>query len=176
MNGLSRYLSELYRWNEKINLTAVKREDAEEALIKPSLAMLEFFPAGKGREIFDVGSGGGIPALALAASLPDDRFTLMESDRKKSVFLAHVVGLMKLKNARVVCERAEKLAAMDGYAHCADFVTSRAVKRDDVLNAARGLLKPGGRVIVHRSPKDSPEAVGFTLLAKNDYADCFELK
>ncbi len=173
MNKTAQYLSELYRWNRKINLTSVKEHEAQEVLVKPSLAMLEFMPAQKGLEVFDIGSGGGLPAIILAIHLPDIRFTLVESDRKKSVFLTHIAGLLGLKNVRVVCERSEKLAKMEGYAGCADVVTSRAVKREDVFAASNGLLKPGGIVIIHHSPREIEDDPRFIFSGKNQSVDCY---
>ncbi|MBI5178746.1 MAG: 16S rRNA (guanine(527)-N(7))-methyltransferase RsmG [Nitrospinae bacterium] len=168
---VSQYLAELYRWNKKINLTSVAEEVAHGVLVTPSLAMLEYLPVGG--EVFDIGSGGGIPGIVLAIYRPDSRFTLVESVGKKAVFLTHVARLLKLGNVRVAAVRAEKLACDPAYAGTADAVVSRAVKREDVVAAAKGLLKPGGRVIVHRSPKDAPDVPGYSLIGKNGFADCF---
>lgn len=172
---IARYLEELYRWNTKVNLTSVAREKAREVLIDPSFTMAEFFPAGDALEIFDIGSGGGLPAIPLAIRYPQNRFTLVESDRKKAVFLQHAASLLGLKNVRVINERSEKVSQDPAHAATADVVTSRAVKREDVFAAADGLLKPSGRVIIHHTP-DAPEEFGrYRLLGKNPSADCFIL-
>ncbi len=178
MNGdlIKQFLDELYRWNRKVNLTSVPRANAEAVLIAPSFDMAEFFPAGEALEIFDIGSGGGLPAIPLAIRFPQHRFTLVESDRKKAIFLQHMAGHLGLKNIRVLNERSEKAARDPAYAGTADLVTSRAVKREDVFAAAEGLLKPEGRVIIHHTP-DAPESYGcYTLLGKNISADCFTRK
>ncbi len=170
---ITRYLDELYRWNEKVNLTSVAREKAHAVLIEPSFAMAEFFPPGDTLEIFDIGSGGGLPAIPLAVRHPRHRFTLVESDRKKAVFLQHAAGLLGLKNVRVLNERSEKVSQDPACRGTADVVTSRAVKREDVFAAADGLLKPSGRVIIHHTP-DAPEvASGYHLYGKIPSADCF---
>ena len=106
---IARYLDELYRWNAKVNLTSVAREKAQAVLIEPSFAMAEFFPPGDALQIFDIGSGGGLPAIPLAVRYPQHRFALVESDRKKAVFLQHAAGLLGLKNVRVLNERSEKV-------------------------------------------------------------------
>ena len=172
-NKIITYLSELYRWNKKINLTSVQEKDAIEVLVKPSIGMVEFIPE-KGR-VLDVGSGGGIPGIVLALNLLGCEFVLVESDGKKSSFLTHVAGMLKLKNVRVVRERAEKLAASGEYAGSADVVVSRAVKREGVLAVSAGLLKPGGRVVLHRSSKPFKADPRFEPAGHNEFADCFRL-
>ncbi|MBI5637055.1 MAG: 16S rRNA (guanine(527)-N(7))-methyltransferase RsmG [Nitrospinae bacterium] len=170
---VGRYLEELYRWNKKVNLTSVARDKAQAVLIEPSLAMAEFFPPGNALEIFDIGSGGGLPAIPLAIRYLQHRFTLVESDRKKSIFLQHAASLLGLKNVRVLNERSEKISQDPAYAAIADVVTSRAVKREDVFSAAGGLLKPAGRVIIHHTPDAPEEFGGYRLFGKNPSADCF---
>lgn len=167
------YLEELYRWNKKVNLTSVARDKAQAVLIEPSFAMAEFFPAGDALDIFDIGSGGGLPAIPLAIRYPQHRFTLVESDRKKSIFLQHAASLLGLKNVRVMHERSEKVSQDPAYAATADVVASRAVKREDVFAAADGLLKPAGRVIIHHTPDAPAEFGAYRLFSKNPSADCF---
>ncbi len=170
---VARYLEELYRWNKKVNLTSVTRDKAQTVLIEPSFAMAEFFPPGNALEIYDIGSGGGLPAIPLAIRFPQHRFTLVESDRKKSIFLQHAASLLGLKNLRVLNERSEKISIDPAYAATADVVTSRAVKREDVFSAADGLLKPAGIVIIHRTPDAPVEFGGYRLSGKNLSADGF---
>lgn len=79
----------------------------------------------------DLGSGGGFPALVLAIfskeSQPEDRFTLVESDLRKSVFLQTVIRELDL-NAVVIADRIEKIPALD-----ADILTARALSSLDNL-------------------------------------------
>jgi 16S rRNA (guanine527-N7)-methyltransferase len=64
--------------------------------------MLERLPG----EVVDVGSGGGTPGIPLAASFPERRFTLLESERRKCDFLTRVTA--DLDNVTVVWGRAEE--------------------------------------------------------------------
>jgi 16S rRNA (guanine527-N7)-methyltransferase len=62
-----------------------------------------------GREtgaIIDVGSGGGTPGIPLAAALPDREVTLLEAERRKTVFLER--WPTELPNLSVVWGRAEE--------------------------------------------------------------------
>jgi 16S rRNA (guanine527-N7)-methyltransferase len=54
----------------------------------------------------DVGSGGGVPGIPLAAALPEREVVLLEAERRKCDFLERWAA--KLPNLRVVCGRAEE--------------------------------------------------------------------
>lgn len=56
--------------------------------------------------IVDVGSGGGVPGIPLAATLLDREVTLLESERRKANFLERWTA--ELPNLRVVWGRAEE--------------------------------------------------------------------
>jgi 16S rRNA (guanine527-N7)-methyltransferase len=85
-------------------LTAIDEiEDARRALLDDSLrgvALVSLFDG----PIVDVGSGGGVPGIPLAASLPDRRVTLLEANGRKCGFLR----MWAPGNATVVQGRAEE--------------------------------------------------------------------
>jgi 16S rRNA (guanine527-N7)-methyltransferase len=87
-------------------LTAIRdREIAWRDLVEDSLRavpLLEPLPG----PIVDVGSGGGVPGIPLAAALPDREFTLLESNRRKADFLEEHAAAFP--NVRVVRGRAEE--------------------------------------------------------------------
>jgi 16S rRNA (guanine527-N7)-methyltransferase len=56
--------------------------------------------------IVDVGSGGGVPGIPLAAALPERQVTLLEAERRKADFLRGWED--ELRNVRVVWGRAEE--------------------------------------------------------------------
>ena len=53
--------------------------------------------------------------------------TLLEATRKKCDFLEHVIGVLRLKHARVIWGRAETVAHEDGEREQYDLVVARAV-------------------------------------------------
>src|SRR5262245_52800039 len=59
-------------------------------------------------DVVDVGSGGGVPGLPLAAALPERRFTLLEATRRKAEFLER--WSREFANVSVVWGRAEEQA------------------------------------------------------------------
>jgi 16S rRNA (guanine527-N7)-methyltransferase len=87
-------------------LTAISDpEEARRWLLEDSLRGVEVV-RGFGGPIVDVGSGGGVPGIPLAASLPDREVTLLEATRRKVDFLERWTG--ELPNLRVVWGRAEE--------------------------------------------------------------------
>jgi 16S rRNA (guanine527-N7)-methyltransferase len=85
-------------------LTAIKDvEEARTALLEDSLRGLERVQAFAG-SIVDVGSGGGVPGIPLAASLPDRDVTLLEATGRKCDFLR----IWAPPNTRVIEGRAEE--------------------------------------------------------------------
>lgn len=132
---LAKYLDLLLETNKQFNLTAIT--EPEEAWTKHILDSLSLIPAlaKEGVEhIVDVGSGGGLPGIPLAITMPEVTFTLVETTRKKAMFLSDTVEQLGLENVTVIAERAENLATKDGgFRDIADAVIARAVGPLQVL-------------------------------------------
>lgn len=87
-------------------LTAISDlEEARRHLLEDSLRGVEVVRGFEG-PIIDVGSGGGVPGIPLAASLPEREVTLLEATRRKVDFLER--WTQELPNLRVVWGRAEE--------------------------------------------------------------------
>ncbi len=115
----------LLRWNQKINLTRITSlQDAVRYHYCESLYLATHLPEGALR-IVDIGSGAGFPGLPVAIYRPECAVDLVESHRRKAVFLREAAR--KLTNVRVLAQRAE--AVIDSY----DWTISRAVRPDYVL-------------------------------------------
>jgi 16S rRNA (guanine527-N7)-methyltransferase len=85
-------------------LTAIENvAEARRALLEDSLRGSDLVASFPG-PIVDVGSGGGVPGIPLAASLPDREVTLLEANGRKCQFLRAWAP----PNARVVQGRAEE--------------------------------------------------------------------
>ncbi len=118
----------LKRWNRVLNLTTVS--DLETAVTRhysESLFVGHVLPRDP-TTVADIGSGAGFPGLPLAVLRPDCRFTLVESHKRKAVFLKEATR--ELRNVSVVSTRAEDLAGPYGW------IVSRAVRPQGVLRLA----------------------------------------
>lgn len=139
---LERYLQLLARWNRRINLVAPGTlESAWERHVADSAQLFELRPAGA-RSWIDLGAGGGLPGLPVAAlaaeKAPELRVTLVEADRRKAVFLATAVREMGLDVA-IEPRRIEDMAACPH-----DVVSARALAPLDRLCAlAHRFGRPG---------------------------------
>ncbi|WP_442963960.1 16S rRNA (guanine(527)-N(7))-methyltransferase RsmG [Pseudomonas sp. MM211] len=101
------YLALLIKWNKAYNLTAVR--DPDEMVSRHLLDSLSVVPfvAEAGDNWLDVGSGGGMPGIPLAILFPQRRFTLLDSNGKKTRFLTQVKLELKLANLEVIHSRVE---------------------------------------------------------------------
>jgi len=104
------YLALLVKWNKAYNLTAVRNPD--EMVSRHLLDSLSVAPqvAEAGDNWLDVGSGGGMPGIPLAILFPARRFTLLDSNGKKTRFLTQVKLELQLQNLDIVHSRVEAFA------------------------------------------------------------------
>jgi 16S rRNA (guanine527-N7)-methyltransferase len=153
------YLQELLRWNRAYNLTAVK--DPLDMVARHLLDSLVVLPYLHGREVIDIGSGAGLPGIPLALADSSRRFTLLDSNGKKTAFLRHAVRHLRIENADVVEARAEAFGDDAGKARF-DTVTSRAFAGlSDMLRVSAPLCAPGGRIVAMRGRIDRAELAGL---------------
>ena len=60
-------------------------------------------------EVYDFGSGNGFPGLVLGILRPDLQVNLVERDVRKSEFLKHTAGELKISNVNVINKNYESL-------------------------------------------------------------------
>lgn len=104
---LLQYLGLLIKWNKAYNLTAVRNPDEMVSRhLLDSLSVVEYVQL-YGDNWLDVGSGGGMPGVPLAIIFPERKFTLLDSNGKKTRFLTQVKLELKLDNLEVIHSRVE---------------------------------------------------------------------
>jgi 16S rRNA (guanine527-N7)-methyltransferase len=154
------YLQLLLRWNEKINLTAIR--NPEECVTRHFGESL--FLARHTRlhgALLDIGSGAGFPGLALKIVFPDLAVTLLEPVTKKRAFLKETARVCRFDQVAVRGDRLEELASAISRP-AFDFATMRAVGNLDVLvPLASQTLKPGGNLLLWLSQE---QAAGLATL------------
>lgn len=154
---LLRFLDELLRWNQSINLTSIT--DRTEAMVKHLVDSLTLLPFLHGDELLlDMGSGGGLPGLPLRIVLPGLRLTSVDAAAKKISFQKHVIRTFALTGAVARHGRLEELGEDSSLAGHFDLVVARAfASLPDCIRLARPFLKPGGRLIAMKGPEGEKE-------------------
>lgn len=132
------YLSLFVRWNQRLNLSSVRAEDAILSVhLVESICVARSLPNGIS-SLLDFGSGGGLPGIPIALCRPEIAVTLAESKGKKAAFLQEAVRVLGIP-AKIHADRAETLRAVY------DCVTMRAVeKMPRAVAAAVKLVAQGG--------------------------------
>jgi 16S rRNA (guanine527-N7)-methyltransferase len=171
LEPLEAYFQLLTHWNAKINLTALPLdtptdETFDRLLVEPLAAAKQVSPH-LPSVWFDLGSGGGSPAIPLKIARPALKLTMVESKERKSAFLREAVRALGLVDVSVETARFESIAGESAFASSADLVTVRAVRTDDQLfESAAHLLKSGGHLLMFRPPHSpSPDPIGFKRVA-----------
>lgn len=152
---LAGHFSLLLRWNEKINLTSVRKpEEIVTRHFEESLFLAKLLPMRAGLMV-DVGSGAGFPGLPLKIAWPSVETVLLEPNKKKATFLKEVIRGCDLKGIEVRTERLEEVAEGE-LAGRAALVTLRAIKPSpELLADLKRLLAPGGRVALLLGNQDA---------------------
>ncbi|MDD2421020.1 MAG: 16S rRNA (guanine(527)-N(7))-methyltransferase RsmG [Heliobacteriaceae bacterium] len=156
------YAEELMIANQTVNLTAIHDpvEVAEKHFLDAiSLFMVPVMADFPVAQLADVGTGAGLPGLALALCRGRWQVTLIESLAKRCAFLRQIQEKLPVDNVRVVTGRAETLGHDADYRENFDLVTARAVARLPVL-VEYGLpfVKCGGFFLAFKGPGGEQEA------------------
>jgi 16S rRNA (guanine527-N7)-methyltransferase len=163
---LELFLQEMTRWNQVHNLTAIENEkDSIRLHLIDSIAVLPIlrkFLKAQNPKIADLGSGGGLPAIPIAIVEPEWRLSLIEVVKKKTAFLQHVRGKLKLKNIEILSERVEYAALQQNDQF--DAVISRAFTNlARFLDLSLPFLKPGGLVFAMKAKRADEEMQEVSL-------------
>lgn len=169
VSQLFAYYTLLSKWNEKTNLTALPLNpptpsSISRLIVEPVAAAHEIQEAVVGRW-FDLGSGGGSPAIPMKVVRPDLRLTMTESRSRKAAFLREAIRSLGL-SADVLCVRFEELEA--DFEGSAGLITIRAVRMDpSVWVLLERLLHPDG-LLVWFGHSEGETRDGYRLRAVRD--------
>ena len=115
--------------------------------------------SGKGQKgrIYDLGSGGGVPALVLVDEFKDWEFVLIERKKKRANFLHDAISLLNASDrVEIVCDEAENTARNEKFSFRADFVTARSFGPPAITaECACRLLKLNGLLVVSEPPSNT---------------------
>lgn len=103
----------------------------------------------------DLGAGGGLPGLVLAATVwPEARWTFADAQARRTAFLEWGVETLGLGDrVTVVTGRSEEIARDPEHRGAYDLVTARSFGAPPVTaECAVGFLRVGGRLVVSEPP------------------------
>ncbi|MDA3837942.1 MAG: 16S rRNA (guanine(527)-N(7))-methyltransferase RsmG [Candidatus Delongbacteria bacterium] len=131
-NNIEKYYNFLSEWNKKINLISRKSElpVLKNALLE-AYSLYEVLQYEEG-VFLDVGTGGGLPGMLIACLMPDVKIDLLDSTRKKTVFVQLAIDELKFENVSVINGRLEELSKKD-YDDKYDIVFTRGVGKFKVI-------------------------------------------
>ena len=165
------YLSLLLTWNRTTNLTSIT--DPFEVVSKhfvDSLTALKAFNFPLAGVVIDVGSGAGFPGIPLKLVKNDLRLLLVEPSLKKCAFLRSVLGTLKLDSVSVYSGGLQQYAADESHL-LADVIAVRALRLEEIVEAAALILKPNGHLLLYQTEKtaERPSSV-FRLVSHHDFS------
>lgn len=157
------YLSELLKWNRKINLTSITDIDqCWEKHVVDSLLAACFI--GKDDHVLDIGSGAGFPSIPLRIVYDELTVDSVDSVSKKIRFQRHCARQLGLARFTAHGSRVELL--QDEMSRQFDVVVSRAfTSLDKFIEVAVPFMKTSGRIVAMKgAAADSEiELAGPTL-------------
>ncbi len=118
-----RYYQLVLKWNDRLHLTTITlpSDFAERHLLESAFALQNITPTIQ--QVWDIGSGAGIPGIPFAILRPDLSVNLIESNKKKAIFLKEVKFELGIRNLQIVNQRFEEIQEVG----CDACITSRAL-------------------------------------------------
>ena len=176
------YYELLAEWNKVMNLTAII--DPDEVALRhfaDSLSVLPYIDRFTGARndpekavnsekvaekteksgisLVDVGTGAGFPGIPLKIMRPELDITLLDSLKKRLIFLDTVIEKLGLKGIRTVHARAEDAGRNRQYRERFDIAIARAVAPMNILvEYCLPLVRTGGQFIAMKGPAEEDAA------------------
>ena len=160
IHALEQYEQELLRWNQQVNLTAIRESgQIRTKHFLDSLTCLMVMRDSPPAKLIDVGTGAGFPGLPIKIIYPSMQLTLVESVGKKTKFCQHVVKTLGLEGVQIVQDRAEMLGQSAEHRQQYPWATARAVAVMNVLvEYLLPLVKVGGTALAMKGQSAPAEA------------------
>ena len=153
---LIQFIQLLNKWNKAYNLTAIR--DPAEMVSKHLLDSLAILPLLEAGQVIDIGTGPGLPGIPLSIVRPNQAFTLLDSNVKKTRFVTQSLLELEIRNVTVVQSRAEAYKPE----HPFDVVLARAFSAiSELLQWVEHLCKPGTRIVAMKGQYPEGEMTGW---------------
>jgi 16S rRNA (guanine527-N7)-methyltransferase len=119
-------------------------------LVEDSLVLLPHL--GDATTLVDVGSGGGLPGLALKIARPELAVSLLEADHAKAAFLVQAAARLGLDGVEVLAVRAEDAGHDPRRRETYDVAVARALAALPALvELCLPLVRVGGRLLAQKT-------------------------
>jgi len=167
---LLQYANELQKWNKAYNLVGrnLGAEGLTELYIDAISPLCIRGLLDGGKEVLDIGSGAGLPGIALYLMAGPFPLTLVEAQRKKITFLRHVCRQLGLDEIRLYPGRLEEMLKEEDHLNAYEVGLARAVMDPlRLIKLARPLLCDGGRMVVFVGKADA-ERIRKASLSMNE--------
>ena len=113
--------------------------------------------------VLDVGSGSGIPGVVLKLFFPNIKLTLIDSNKKKCIFLQELVKKINLINVEIIYQRIEKFTKSRLF----DLTTAKALApTETVLEMLLPFTKINGLCIIPKGKNFLSEVKNLNLEIK----------
>lgn len=159
LQQLRQFSALVKKWNQRMNL--VSRADADrigEYHLLPSIIPLRFVDIATDSWVLDIGSGGGFPAIPLKIMRPDLQIVMVDSIRKKTLFLKQAIADLDLQNITVINQRVEAVSQNPDFHKRFDIATARAVGGiDKLIQWGKPFLKDRGYFLLWKGESDIAE-------------------
>jgi 16S rRNA (guanine527-N7)-methyltransferase len=159
------YYSLLADWNSRMNL--VSKRDLNRLFtyhFLDSLKIASCFDFSQVNRMLDFGSGAGFPGIPLSLAFPHIETFLVDSRKKRCIFLQHVVSHLAFDHINVLWSRIEDLPEQyNGYF---DTVVTRAtVSLAVFFRLCRRLVRSGGSLIAIKGGRIEDELSELNTIA-----------
>ena len=135
-NQLDKFEDLLLFWNKTHNLISKSQATNIKEHIEDSLSIAHLL----GRNIMDLGSGGGFPGIPIAITCPKKKIFLVERKQSKAAFLLNTTIQLGLENIQVISKDSKKLSP-DNFPSPIEIVTRAFGSPLKTIEATKGLLK-----------------------------------
>ncbi len=153
-----KFYNMLIEKNKVMNLTRITdRQDFITKHVLDSLLIAKVKDV-TGSKILDIGTGAGFPGIPVKIFFPDTEILLLDSLKKRLVFIDEVIKELGLENISTIHGRAEDVGHQENMREKFDLVVSRAVAEMSILSELSiPFVKKNGSFVAYKSAESGNE-------------------
>ena len=159
-----KYLNQILKWNKTRNLVSrnLRKNDLAEHFLDCAVLQKHLMPG----SVIDLGTGSGFPGICLGIIDPNRELTLVDSNRKKTSFLAHIKNELGLNSVSIKHLRVEEIEQINE----ANIVCRAFKEPATLLKSLENKITKKNKIILMVSEKEPLSAQGFNIAYKESEA------